>query len=86
MGICGKREFDLLNKIGFIRTSGSQEELKAANILADEIKDMGLEATIDPFKVDDAIISKAKFEVLEPYYQEYEATAYKCCGNAILEG
>lgn len=86
MGICGKREFDLLNKIGFIRTSGSQEELKAANILADEIKDMGLEATIDPFKVDDAIISKAKFEVLEPYYQEYEATAYKCCGNADLEG
>lgn len=86
MGICGKREFDLLNKIGFIRTSGSQEELKAANILADEIKDMGLEATIDPFKVDDAIISKAKFEVLEPYYQEYEATAYKCCGNANLEG
>lgn len=86
MGICGKREFDLLNKIGFIRASGSQEELKAANILADEIKDMGLEATIDPFKVDDAIISKAKFEVLEPYYQEYEATAYKCCGNANLEG
>ena len=38
MGICGKKEFDLLNKIGFIRTSGSQEELKAANILADEIK------------------------------------------------
>lgn len=86
MSICGKREYDLLNKIGFIRVSGSEEELKAANILADEIKSIGLEPVIDEFKVDDACITQAKFEVLEPYYAEYEATAYKCCGNANLEG
>lgn len=87
MTICGKREYDLLNKIGFIRVSGSEEEMKAAQILADEITSIGLTPTIDAFLVDDAVISKAKFEVLEPYYQEYEATAYKCCGNADgLEG
>lgn len=87
MSVNGKREFDLLNRIGFIRVSGSEEEAKAANLLADEIKKMGLNAVIDEFKVDDAVISKVKFEVLEPYYQEYEATAYKCCGNADgLEG
>lgn len=49
MSICGKREYDLLNKIGFIRVSGSEEELKAANILADEIKSIGLEPVIDEF-------------------------------------
>lgn len=86
MSICGKREFELLNKIGFIRVSGSEEELKAANILADEIRSIGLEPVIDDFLVDDAIISKAKFEVLEPYYKEYEATAYKCCGNTPENG
>lgn len=86
MSICGKREFDLLNKIGFIRVSGSEEELKAAHILKEEIESMGLEATIDPFPVDDAVITTAKLEVLEPYYQAYEARAYKCCGNANLEG
>ena len=86
MSICGKREFDLLNKIGFIRVSGSDEELKAANILKEEIEALGLEATIDPFPVDEAIIKTAKLEVLEPYYKEYTACAYKCCGSANLEG
>ena len=41
MSICGKREFDLLNKIGFIRVSGSDEELKAANILKEESEALG---------------------------------------------
>ena len=86
MSICGQREFDLLKKIGFVCVSGREEELKAAHSLADGIKSIGLEPVIDPFKVDDAVISTAKFEVLEPYYQVYEATAYKCCGNTDVNG
>lgn len=86
MSINGQKEFELLNKIGFIRVSGSEEELKAAHILKEEIEAMGLEATIDPFEVDDAIIKSATLEVLEPYHQVYEARAYKCCGSANLEG
>jgi len=35
MHICGKRLYDLLNKIGFVRVSGSEEEAKAAQILLD---------------------------------------------------
>ena len=86
MSINGQKEFELLNKIGFIRVSGSEEELKAAHILKEEIESYGLEATIDPFPVDEAIIHHVKLEVLEPYYKEYDACAYKCCGNASLEG
>jgi hypothetical protein len=37
MTINSQREFELLKKIAFVRTSGSQEELKAANILLEEI-------------------------------------------------
>ena len=33
-----KRAFSLLEKISFVRTGGSLEELKAANILKDEIE------------------------------------------------
>ena len=32
-----KRAFSLLEKISFVRTGGSEEELKAANILKEEI-------------------------------------------------
>ena len=33
MEICGKREMELLEKIGFTRIAGSPEEEKAAQIL-----------------------------------------------------
>ena len=81
MKICGNREFELLKKIGFIRTAGSPEELKAAEILKEEVEAMGLTAEIVPFEIEDAIIEKAELEVLEPYNKKYEVTAYKCCEN-----
>lgn len=81
-----KREFDLLNKIGFVRTSGSCEEKKAADILLEEIKSIGLKGEIEPFKVDYYEIKKAKFEVLEPYYMEYTVTGYGMSGNTPEEG
>ena len=36
MEICGKREMELLEKIGFTRIAGSPEEEKAAQILKAE--------------------------------------------------
>ena len=36
MEICGKREMELLKKIGFTRIAGSPEEEKAAQILKAE--------------------------------------------------
>ena len=41
MEICGKREFELLEKIGFTRVAGSPEELQAAEILKSECDAMG---------------------------------------------
>ena len=81
-----EREFELLKKIGFVRTSGSNEEKKAAEILLDEIKKVGLEGELEPFKVDYYEIKRAKFEVLEPYYKEYTVTGYGMSGSTPSEG
>lgn len=79
--INGNREFDLLKKIGFIRTSGSKEELQAAQILLDEIKAIGLEGKLDAFPVRNDIIEEAVLEVTEPYQKSYRVTGFTCSGN-----
>lgn len=79
--INGNREFELLKKIGFIRTSGSAEELKAAQILLDEIKEIGLEGKLDAFPVRNDIVEEAVLEVVEPYQKRYRVTGFTCSGN-----
>ena len=79
--IDGNREFDLLKKIGFIRTSGSEEELKAAQILLDEIKAIGLEGKLDAFPVRNDIVEEAVLEIVEPYQKSYRVTGFTCSGN-----
>lgn len=86
MKIDGNREFDLLQKIGFIRTSGSAEEFKAAEILKAEAEALGVRTEIEPFSVEDAVIENAALEVLEPYQKSYTVTAYKCAQNTPQEG
>lgn len=81
MEISGNREFELLKKIGFIRTAGTEEELKAAEILKAEIESMGLKADIEDFQVADSENDYAELEVLEPYNKKYTCTAYKCSQN-----
>lgn len=78
MSINSQREFELLKKIGFIRTSGSEEELKAANILLEEISAIGCNGCLEDFKVPTSKIKKAYLKVVEPYEKEYEITPYNC--------
>ncbi|MGL5674799.1 MAG: M28 family peptidase, partial [Cellulosilyticaceae bacterium] len=86
MSICGKRAFELLDKIGFVRVGGTTEELKAANILLDELKSVGVEGTLESFKILDYTIQKAYLEVLEPYQKVYEVTGLGLSGNTPDEG
>lgn len=86
MEICGKRELDLLRKIGFVRTAGSPEELKAAQMIQAECEAIGVHAEIEPFEIEDAVVKTAKLEVLEPEYRAYEVTGYKCAGNTPPDG
>ncbi len=47
----GQEAYDFLEKLSFSRTSGSELEHKAANMIADEIKSYGLAPTLEPFEV-----------------------------------
>lgn len=78
MKIDCQREFELLKKIGFIRTSGSEEELKAANMLLDEISAIGFKGQLEEFKVPSSKITKAVVKVVEPFEKEYEVTPFNC--------
>lgn len=86
MGICGQRQYDLLEKFAFNRVAGSPEEKVAVKILEDEIKSIGFEPTIEPFTRQDYIIKKVSFEVTEPYHKVYEVAGYQGGKDTPEEG
>ena len=61
--------FNLLEKLYFVRTGGSKEELKAANILLKECEELGVEAHLESFKVDGCNIKKAYLKFIEPEFE-----------------
>ena len=86
MEICGKREMELLEKIGFTRIAGSPEEEKAAQILKEECDKLGVPAIIQPFEIEQGIVEEATLEILEPFQQEIPVTGYQCAQNTPEEG
>ncbi len=81
MDISGKRMYDNLKDLNFVRLSTTDGETKAANIIADKIKDMGGSPVIETFKVPRYDVKKVGLEALEPFKKVYEATAYGYSGN-----
>lgn len=53
----------LFDDTAYIRTGGSQEELKCAQYIADQCQEMGLTATIEPFEVQMATIKNVKLTI-----------------------
>lgn len=86
MRIDGEREFELLKKIGFVRTGGSIEELEAANILKSEVESIGLKAEVEAFKVPAYDIKKAELEITSPYHKKYTVNGYGLSGNTPPDG
>ena len=86
MEICGKREMELLEKIGFTRIAGSPEEEKAAQILKEECDKLGVPAIIQPFEIEQGIVEEATLEILEPVQQEIPVPGYQCAQNTPEEG
>ncbi|MCM1988513.1 M28 family peptidase [Oceanirhabdus seepicola] len=81
-----ERQFELLKEIGFVRTSGTEEELLAANILREKLNSLGVESKLEPFKVSCYNMKKAKLEILEPFNKEYTVTGMGFSGNTEEEG
>lgn len=86
MKIDGKRQFELLEKMSFVRMGGTEEEMAAANILMDEIRAMGLEPVIEEFEIEDAELIAGELEVLAPFNKKYAVRAYKLSESTSEEG
>lgn len=63
--MAGKFPFDIVEKISFIRYGGTEEELKAAKILQEEISNMGGSSELMDFEVPYANVKKASITVPE---------------------
>ena len=79
------KSFDLLEKLYFVRTGGSKEELTAANILKEECEKIGVNAVLESFKVDGCDIKEAKLSFLEPDF-EVECAGVGMSSSTPLEG
>lgn len=70
----GKKAYDFLEKLSFPRTSGSEMEHKAANMIADEIKSYGLTPTLEPFEVRWTTPVHALLKVTAPVEETFTVT------------
>lgn len=86
MDISGKRMVENLKAIDYVRLSGTEGETKAANYIAEKIRELGAEPVIETFDVPFYTIEKVKLEALEPFYKEYEVTGYGFSGNNARDG
>ncbi|MBR4461777.1 MAG: M28 family peptidase [Erysipelotrichaceae bacterium] len=58
--------FDLIEKLYFVRTSGSKEELKAAKIIQKECAKFNVKAKLESFPVDAFEVEKYQLHFMEP--------------------
>jgi len=86
MSTAGKRAYDFLEKLSFVRIAGSDEEKRAAKMIQDEIKAMGLESRVEEFDTIYYEPQKVEFKVCEPYEKTYEVTMVGRSGSTPEEG
>lgn len=79
------RVFSLVEKLNFVRVSGTEEEKRGAQIIADECASFGLESVIEEFPTQDGKVTKTVLEVLEPYHMTYTAIAHRRSGCVDIE-
>ena len=58
--------FEFLKKIYFVRTAGSPNDIKAANLIKEEVENLGGKAWLEEFMVDSAKITKSTLKFSEP--------------------
>lgn len=78
-------EFELLKEISYIRTGGSNEELKCAETLKSVIEEMGVDAWFEEFPVQGSIVEKGVLKAVEPE-REISCKPYFCCASGDIKG
>lgn len=86
MAISGKRMMSLLKKLGFERLSTYEGEKKAAEILCEEIRAIGLTPTVEPFMAPRYTVTDCSLTVTAPFEKSIPCTGYGFSGNAAKDG
>ncbi len=76
-----KYTYDLLQRLSFTRFGGTEDELKAAELLKSEIEGFGGKAEIEDFQIPSWKIEKAAISVVEPYQEEIECVGWGRSGQ-----
>ena len=77
----GKSVYELMEKLDYIRLAGTDNEIKAANILCEELKRIGLTPRLEPFEIDSYNIHTASLEITKPYNKSFPVTGYGLSGS-----
>ncbi len=77
----GAYAMNLVEKLAFVRYGGTEEELRAANILLEEIAAAGGSGVAEEFTVPASNVHRCAFTVTSPYEEEIEAAPYWLSGE-----
>jgi len=77
----GQYQYDLVEKLSFIRNGGTPEELRAAEILKAEIENAGGTCHFEEFKIPACTIEKCTLKVIAPFEREVTCYAHGLSGN-----
>jgi len=75
-----KFPYSVVEKLSFVRYGGTEEELKAAKLLQEEMASFGGKGELMDFEIDQAVCQKCSMKVAAPYEQEIPTIHYGLSG------
>ena len=77
----GNYQYELVEKLSFVRYGGTEEELKAAKIILAEIEKMGGKGEIADFSVPAFDVHRCSMSVSAPYEKSIPCAPFGLCGD-----
>ena len=76
-----KNYMTLLKDMEYVRTGGSKEELKCAEFIQEQLKEIGLDSHLEEFEVTETDVEYVSLKVTKPYEKTIPCKAYFNCAN-----
>lgn len=74
-----QRQFEFLKKLNFVRICGTEEELRAANLIMEEVRSIGFQPELESFLENRCVPVEAKLSVTQPVSCEFPVRGYFYC-------
>ena len=82
----GQEAYAFLEKLSFRRTSGSEEEQRAAELIRQQVNELGYEAVVETFQVSQELPAEAELTLTAPEKVSYTVTGMINAGETDPEG